>query len=106
MNKSYENFVLNFNILPWENKDNPTYKDQHSFEIAYKRFNFIFDYLIKINKKKKINFLDVGCWPGQLYFMLKYIFEDNFEYSGLGLGLSDEYLSFFRNLNVENINFK
>ena len=106
MIKSYQNFVLNYSILPWEQVDNPTYKDQHVFEIAYIRFKFVYDYLIKLNKKNKIKFLDVGCYPGQLYFMLKYIFNDSFEYSGVGLGLSDEYLSFFSKLNVKNYNIE
>ena len=74
MIKSYQNFVLNCSLLPWEQVDNPTYKDQHVFEIAYIRFKFVYDYLIKLNKKKKLKFLDVGCYPGQLYFMLKYSF--------------------------------
>jgi SAM-dependent methyltransferase len=104
--KSYQNFVLNYSTLPWEQVDNPTYKDQHVFEIAYIRFKFVYDYLIKLNKKKKLKFLDVGCYPGQLYFMLKYIFNDSFEYSGVGLGLSDEYLSFFSKLNVKNYNIE
>lgn len=38
--------------------------------------------------------------------MLKYIFDDSFEYSGLGLGLSDEYLSYFSKLNVKNYNIE
>lgn len=92
-------------MLPWEFKDNPAFKNQHIFEISYTRFKFVYDYLIKLNKEKKFKFLDIGCWPGQLYFMLKYIFDD-IEYSGLGLGLSDEYLDFFSKLKVENYNIE
>jgi len=106
MNKSYQDFVLKYHKLPWENNGSKNYEGMHTFEIAYKRFNFIYDYLVKLNKEKKIKFLDVGCYPGHLYFMLKYIFNDNFEYSGVGLGLDDEYLKYFGKLNVANYNIE
>lgn len=106
MNKSYQDFVIKYYKLPWENNESKNYESMHTFEIAYKRFEIIYDYLVNLNKKKKLKFLDVGCFPGHLYFMLKYIFNDNFEYSGIGLGLNDEYLEYFRKLNVINYNIE
>ena len=52
MNKSYQDFVLKYHKLPWENNGSKNYEGMHTFEIAYKRFKYIYDYLVNLKKKK------------------------------------------------------
>ena len=54
MNKSYQDFVTKYYKLPWENNESKNYEGMHTFEIAYKRFKYIYDYLVNLKKKKKI----------------------------------------------------
>ena len=66
----YKNFVLSYEPFPWEIDKNETrnsYINQHTFEINYMRFFYVFKKLKEIkNTIKTPRILDIGSYPGNM----------------------------------------
>jgi SAM-dependent methyltransferase len=109
LDQSYEQFVLNYVSLPWENNDDDPRDDirgKNSFVVSYERFRRVLHALSELRETGPlISFVDVGPFPGNVYFLLRTYFNDpeNLRYFGIGLGFSDEYRKFFAELGAQTI---
>lgn len=101
LDQSYEQFVINYASLPWENNDDDPRDDlrgKHSFVMSYERFRRVLHALSELRETGPLSsFVDVGPFPGNIFFLLRTYFNDseNLRYAGVGLGFSDEYLQLF-----------
>ena len=108
--KAYEKFVVNYKPFEWEIKDydfRDEMRSKHSFIMSFIRFFKVNNYLDLIQKKenfKNPKIIDVGSFPGNMYFLSKEIFNNISEYYSIGLDLSDEFKKKMSEYNVKCIN--
>ena len=79
LKKDYKKFVENYLPFEWEIDKSDSYRGQHSFEISFKRFFYVFKFLKRlqtVNPNPKI--IDVGSYPGNMIkiflFKVYYLF--------------------------------
>jgi len=108
--KEYEQFVINYKPLKWEIRDydfRKKMKSKHSFIMSFIRFFKVNNYLDIILKKENLKnpkIIDVGSFPGNMYFLSKKIFNNIAEYFSIGLDLNEEFQKKMREYNVNCIN--
>lgn len=104
----YKNFVLSYEPFPWEIDKNETrnsYINQHTFEINYMRFFYVFKKLKEIkNTIKTPRILDIGSYPGNMIKMCEYVFNKYSNFISLGLDLDEIFISEVKRFNVDCIN--
>lgn len=108
--KEYEQFVINYKPLEWEIEDydfRDEKRSKHSFINSFIRFFKVNNYLDTILKNKNLKdpkIIDVGSFPGNMYFLSKEIFNNISEYYSIGLDLNKEFQTKMREYNVNCIN--
>ena len=78
------------------------YYGQHSFEIGFKRFFYVFKFLKKlkaVNSSPKI--IDVGSYPGNMIKLCRHIFTKYPKYLSVGLDLDNYFTKEVKNYGVE-----
>ncbi len=102
LKKDYKKFVENYLPFEWEIDKSDRYRGQHSFEIGFKRFFYVFKFLKRlqtVNPNPKI--IDVGSYPGNMIKLCQHIFRTYPKYLSVGLDLDDHFVSEVKNYNVE-----
>ena len=108
--KDYEQFVINYKPFKWEIRDydfRNAMRSKHSFIMSFIRFFKVNNYLDIILEKENLKnpkIIDVGSFPGNMYFLSKKIFNHISEYYSIGLDLNDEFQKKMREYNVNCIN--
>ncbi len=103
--KDYKKFVLEYSPFKWEvftNEKLDYYNNKHSFEIAYIRFQKVFEFLVDL--KTEMNnpkIIDVGAYPGNMIKLSKNIFEEYRNYLAIGLDLDKKFIDEVKKFNVK-----
>jgi SAM-dependent methyltransferase len=91
----FEHYAQSYVPFPWENAEDdafqaPDVKGKHSVLVSLVRFWKVLSAIGENSPEFKI-IVDVGPYPGAMLKLLRHFFHHDFQYWGIGLGLSEEY---------------
>ena len=105
--KDYKKFVINYKPFDWEIPDydfRVNVKTSHSFILSFIRFYKVNKYLEIVSKEKnfeKPKIVDVGAFPGNMFFLSKEIFKNISKYTSIGLDLDEKFIKKMREFKVD-----